>query len=79
MGIFGGVSFWVTFYFESLLILGHFDFESHLILGHFIFWVTFDLESVGIFGGVCFLTFCVLRLLLGFWILRGHLSLIFEF
>ena len=23
-------------------------------------------------GGVCFLTFCDLRLILGFWILRGH-------
>ena len=27
---------------------------------------------MGIFGGVSFLTFCDLRLIVGFWILRGN-------
>ena len=32
---------------------------------------------MGIFDGVSFLTFCDLRLILGFWILRGHFLFLF--
>ncbi len=64
---------WTT----ALLTVKLFDFGSLWILSHFWCWVTFDLEScfgirMDIFWGVSFLTFCDLKLFIGFWILRGH-------
>ena len=66
--------------FEIFWVFG----GSLFILSHFSFWVTFyfgvtlDFGSLWIWnqlaylGGVCFLIFCDLVFISGFWILKGH-------
>ena len=69
--IWGGL-FSDIFLFEDYFIF--LDFKGSFFSLIFEFWKFWELfwNQWAYLGGVCFLTFCDLRLILGFWILRGH-------
>ena len=66
-GLFSDI-LWFEAYFRFL------DFKGSFLSLIFEFWKFRKLfcNQWHIWGGVCFLTFCDLKLFFGFWILRGH-------